>query len=493
MSEQIDIGLNKLLKGALPDYGFESSSNVGNVSREDPLPNPKSHLTFVLGEEVSTTSFVLTSLPSDLNQASEDNNSPLITSDSITINPLALAYRESQWLKLSSLAEEELNSNPQNFQAKCYWSFSAIKLKSLRADLIGFGIISIWQDELENLAEDEKIELKKILIPTTELVSTECVEIDAELGKKLANFLPIKEVILPAEVTKLSEDFIIKNEVKEVVPDNQLDQFQKYLNSLNVPVDSQVTDLADLNSEDTETFQSYKNSNYTNAKKYSSSTIVLLLIFLLLLSSSIYFYAFQQKETPISLVTEPSFVLESTNVLKPKPKMVIKTDAEVKPDPNSPLAKIIDQLENPDPALPAAAKQDLDQLVEPQNVNLAGPVETQELKDLLDGHTPEDTPVAEEAAGPGNQGNNVMDEYLRTTPIVDERVGQARPKPVPFQHYQVRVMQDTSLYNHPSTFEAELMNLYYGDRLLVLEDLGDWLKVDVFGRVIGYVEKNKVR
>ncbi len=490
MNEQINIGLNKILKGSLPEYGFLNPKHdlhefvVNTPANEDQenLANNSIPTDILAGEGTKENLIKVVHLEEII---------PVMQIPQIPLSPMESAFKNKEWTRLSELSEEAINLEPSNFVAKSYWSFSALKLKTLRADLVGFGLISIWQDELQNLPEEKRLEVTNILIPTSKLALEQCLVIDPELASKLETFIP-KTIIHLEKHSVLPEvpEFIDTPQRAEVDPEeSQLDEFQKYLNSLNTDKNLELI-TADLQLP-AELIEDYEQevSSSKSIRRYKPVSIILMLLFISLLISSIYFYT--PRERQISLVSDPNFVKESLELIREKPRMVLKTTEVTKTNAESPLTKIMDQLENPDSGS-SNTKQSLDDLTQPQGLNLTGPVEPAELRDILDGYTPEDAVRPSKENQPETQGNNVMDEHLRKTPIIDERVGQAKLEPTTFKNYQVRVVLDTSLYIKPSTFEAEVMPLYYGDRLLVIEDHGDWLKVDAFGRVVGYVEKYKV-
>lgn len=199
---------------------------------------------------------------------------------------------------------------------------------------------------------------------------------------------------------------------------------------------------------------------------------------LILLTTGFYLFLYHPKEQVASSQDSATYV-EIDDIEKLKPEL---------PLPEASLEVLSEALDFKD------ILSEIEQNPEnPVKLDLSQPTEPKELSDLLDSKSE----VKEDPQRPTTlRGPHIVSGESKENPIVSGQVIAGQKdylgKRIYREGEQVRVSKYSSLYLYPDEMEAEIAEVRVGDKLTVLGDRKDWLKVkSVYGRT-GYVKKTSV-
>ena len=385
-------------------------------------------------------------------------------------HPLYSIFRRKNWKDLAQNSENLLNDNPADAIARLYWISSQLHLKNIPSEIIAGSFLELLNSD--NFS-DTSIDEHWGVISSIWMMTCE--------GKNAIRLTPAYE--------KLSR----------LIPDRAESLYRNFL-------ESQFVILRDLSRTATAQSEVIKNFEYISAlragfhRKIQEDRILPLknsrqsnTVFILLLFLTVLLAVYQFQDNFFSPIDYPDQKAEIQTPAKPqsdKPALpIVEPQSLPETQKSISLDAVLLEIQKD---RQSADKQKAAETVDlsagskgPQVIDINNPAEPAYITEIIESDSGEDLDAKTE------RGANIVEGDSPYRPIVTGEVTPGKSKNL----YHLKdgdilyVKQSTSLFTGPDEIEAELLSLRSGDRLVVIKDYKEWVRVQFAGRVKGFVKK----
>lgn len=397
-------------------------------------------------------------------------------------------YRDKNWTTLQSQTASFLEKKDDP-TVKLYWIEANWNLSAMPKEVLAAA--------LENLARSEQP-------PQTDILLRSLINIASRLGGEKA--LPLFELAYRLAPFHSHSEFknYLNNEYRRLEAESQKkpehDPIFGRLHYLKSYIEKLCPHL----------LHKHENNKGRNLLIYIVPAVVLALLSVF---AGVYFGTdlFKEIEKPLPLaesLTDKNQVALNVPVVKTKivEEVPVKIESEPQESPSAApaLEQVLDTIDNQINTNPVVDIPKPVEVVALKTVDLTGPIEPQDLKDILDGRG-----IKEDDRRDPNQGygadrpkfndqqrpENIVRGDSMLDPIVPgEKIAGREYSPVNnFSAGSIlRILRDCSLYVAPDEDEGEIIALPQGGILTVLRVDGDWIRVETPRGRLGYVKKEDV-